>query len=324
MGEDFNGSFEITNPGVLPVSGAKVSVTSQPENCDVEFSCPDAIAAGATANVTFKIKPNAVSEGNDWERIVLNVETNEGAKLETTLYYYCYNKTGKLKSSVASIKTTMLKDASRDYPFIITNIGKGETGKISLALPDWMTAVTPAEMASMAYGDSTTVILRFTPTSDMQLNVPVTGQIGINCSNGEGMALPFSIEPVSETTGVLTVDVCDEYTYYTSEAPHVKGAQVKVTHPATGALLASGETDENGKFSVTLNEGYYAVSVTADKHDTYRNNILVDPSKEKSVTVNLSVEAVTVDWKVEETEIEDEYKIVTTVNPTCSHPTTES
>lgn len=321
MGEDFNGSFEITNPGVLPVSGAKVSVTSQPENCDVEFSCPDAIAAGATANVTFKIKPNAVSEGNDWERIVLNVETNEGAKLETTLYYYCYNKTGKLKSSVASIKTTMLKDASRDYPFIITNIGKGETGKISLALPDWMTAVTPAEMASMAYGDSTTVILRFTPTSDMQLNVPVTGQIGINCSNGEGMALPFSIEPVSETTGVLTVDVCDEYTYYTSEAPHVKGAQVKVTHPATGALLASGETDENGKFSVTLNEGYYAVSVTADKHDTYRNNILVDPSKEKSVTVNLSVEAVTVDWKVEETEIEDEYKIVTTVKYETNVPT---
>lgn len=321
MGEDFNGSFEIKNPGVLPVSGAKVSVISQPENCDVEVSCPDAIAAGATANVTFKIKPNAVSEGNDWEHIVLNVETNEGAKFETTLYYYCYNKTGKLKSSVASIKTTMLMDAFRDYPFIITNIGKGETGKISLALPDWMTAVTPAEMASMAYGDSTTVILRFTPTSDMQLNVPVTGQIGINCSNGEGFALPFSIEPVSETTGVLTVDVCDEYTYYTSEAPHVKGAQVKVTHPTTGALLASGETDENGKFSVTLNEGYYAVSVTADKHDTYRNNILVDPSKEKSVTVNLSVEAVTVDWKVEETEIEDEYKIVSTVKYETNVPT---
>lgn len=321
MGEDFNGSFEIKNPGVLPVSGAKVSVISQPENCDVEVSCPDAIAAGATANVTFKIKPNAVSEGNDWEHIVLNVETNEGAKFETTLYYYCYNKTGKLKSSVASIKTTMLMDAFRDYPFIITNIGKGETGKISLALPDWMTAVTPAEMASMAYGDSTTVILRFTPTSDMQLNVPVTGQIGINCSNGEGFALPFSIEPVSETTGVLTVDVCDEYTYYTSEAPHVKGAQVKVTHPTTGALLASGETDENGKFSVTLNEGYYAVSVTAYKHDTYRNNILVDPSKEKSVTVNLSVEAVTVDWKVEETEIEDEYKIVSTVKYETNVPT---
>lgn len=321
MGEDFNGAFSIINPSVLPITGANVIVASQPENCMVEVSCPETIAAGATTNVSFKITPKSVSEGNDWEHIVLNIETNEGVTLETTLYYYCYNTTGKLKASVASIKTTMVKDASRVYPFIITNIGKGETGKVSLALPDWMSAVTPVEMSSMANSDSTTVILRFTPTSDMQLNVPVTGQIGINCANGEGLALPFSIEPVSEATGVLTIDVCDEYTYYTAEAPHVQGAQVKVTHPTTGALLASGTTDENGKFSATLNEGYYAVSVTAGHHDSYRNNILVDPGTEKNITVNLSIEAITINWEVEETEVEDEYKIVTTVKYETNVPT---
>ena len=321
FGEYFCGSFEIKNPGILLLTGVKASIVSQPENCIVEISCPQTLNSNESASVDFKITPKAVSEGNEWEHIVLNIETNEGAKLETTLYHYCYSPTGKVKASIASINTTMTKDASREYPFVITNIGKGETGKISLALPNWMSSVTPEVMPSMANGDSLTVILRLTPSDDMALNVPVTGQIGINCDNGEGLAIPFSVEPVSDDTGTLTIDVCDEYTYYTAESPHVQGAQVMVRHPTTGALLASGTTDENGKFSVSLNEGYYAVAVSADHHDSYRNNILVDPGTEKTITVNLSYQAITVSWVVEETEVEDEYKIVTNVTYETNVPT---
>lgn len=321
FGEDFSGSFEIKNPGALLLTGVKASIVSQPANCVVELSCPQTLTPNETASVDFKITPKAVSEGNEWEHIVLNIETNEGAKLETTLYHYCFSPTGKVKASIASINTTMTKDASRDYPFVITNIGKGETGKISLALPSWMSSVTPALMPSMTSGDSLTVILRLNPSDDMALNVPVTGQIGINCDNGEGLAIPFSVEPVSDDTGTLTIDVCDEYTYYTSESPHVQGAQVTVKHPTTGALLASGTTDENGKFSVSLNEGYYAVAVSADHHDSYRNDILVDPGMEKNITVNLSYQAITVNWEVEETEVEDEYKIVTNVTYETNVPT---
>lgn len=321
FGEDFSGSFEIKNPGALLLTGVKASIVSQPANCVVELSCPQTLTPNETASVDFKITPKAVSEGNEWEHIVLNIETNEGAKLETTLYHYCFCPTGKVKASIASINTTMTKDASRDYPFVITNIGKGETGKISLALPSWMSSVTPALMPSMTSGDSLTVILRLNPSDDMALNVPVTGQIGINCDNGEGLAIPFSVEPVSDDTGTLTIDVCDEYTYYTAESPHVQGAQVTVKHPTTGALLASGTTDENGKFSVSLNEGYYAVAVSADHHDSYRNNILVDPGMEKNITVNLSYQAITVNWEVEETEVEDEYKIVTKVTYETNVPT---
>lgn len=321
IGEDLSGSFEIKNPGTLLLTGVKASIVSQPENCIVELSCPQSLAANATESVDFKITPKAVSEGNEWEHIVLNIETNEGAKSETILYHYCYSPTGKVKASVASINTTMTKNASREYPFVITNIGKGETGKIALSLPSWMSSVTPEVMPSIANGDSLTVILRLTPSEDMALNVPVTGQIGINCENGEGLSIPFSVEPVSDDTGILTIDVCDEYTYYTAESPHVQGALVTVKHPTTGVLLASGMTDENGKFSVSLNEGYYAVTVSADHHDSYCNNILVDPGTEKNITVNLSYQAITVKWEVEETEVEDEYKIVTNVTYETNVPT---
>lgn len=89
--------------------------------------------------------------------------------------------------------------------------------------------------------------------------------------------------------------------------------KVVITHPTTGAVVAEGITNEKGLFSADLAEGYYAVRVSAEKHDSYSNNLLVDPGTETKKVVNLSYEAINIDWKVEETEIQDEYEIKTNV-----------
>ena len=314
LGDVYQGKLNISNPGNLTLTGLKVMVNSKPDNCTVNATPGNTtLKGGENTDIAFSITPSGASEGSDWEKIELSIESAEGAVLPATLYYYCRVKTGKIEASVASIKTTMVKGESRDYPFTITNVGKGETGKISLALPSWISSVTPMEMPSLAKDESTEIILRMTPTDKMQLNVPVTGNIAINCANGEGMPLPFCIEPVSTKEGTLTIDVCDENTYYTKEAPHLAGAKVKITHPTTGAVVAEGITNEKGLFSANLAEGYYAVSVSAEKHDSYSNNLLVDPGTETKKVVNLSYEAINIDWKVEETEIQDEYEIKTNV-----------
>lgn len=314
LGDVYQGKLNISNPGNLTLTGLKVKVNSKPDNCTVNATPgTTTLKGGESTDIAFSITPSGASEGSDWEKIELSIESAEGAVLPTTLYYYCRVKTGKIEASVARIKTTMVKGESRDYPFTITNVGKGETGKISLALPSWISSVTPMEMPSLAKDESTEIILRMTPTDKMQLNVPVTGNIAINCANGEGMPLPFYIEPVSTKEGKLTIDVCDENTYYTKEAPHLAGAKVEITHPTTGAVVAEGITNEKGIFSADLAEGYYAVRVSAEKHDSYSNNLLVDPGTETKKVVNLSYEAINIDWKVEETEIQDEYEIKTNV-----------
>ena len=314
LGDIYQGKLNISNPGNLTLTGLKVKVNSKPDNCTVNATPGSTtLKGGENTDIAFCITPSGASEGSDWEKIELSIESAEGAVLPATLYYYCRVKTGKIEASVASIKTTMVKGESRDYPFTITNVGKGETGKISLALPSWISSVTPMEMPSLAKDESTEIILRMTPTDKMQLNVPVTGNIAINCANGEGMPLPFCIEPVSTKEGKLTIDVCDENTYYTKEAPHLAGAKVEITHPTTGAVVAEGITNEKGIFSADLAEGYYAVRVSAEKHDSYSNNLLVDPGTETKKVVNLSYEAINIDWKVEETEIQDEYEIKTNV-----------
>lgn len=314
LGDVYQGKLNISNPGNLTLTGLKVKVNSKPDNCTVNaIPGTTTLKGGESTDIAFSITPSGASEGSDWEKIELSIESAEGAVLPATLYYYCRVKTGKIEASVASIKTTMVKGESRDYPFTITNVGKGETGKISLALPSWISSVTPMEMPSLAKDESTEIILRMTPTDKMQLNVPVTGNIAINCANGEGMPLPFYIEPVSTKEGTLTIDVCDENTYYTKVAPHLAGAKVEITHPTTGAVVAKGITNEKGIFSADLAEGYYAVRVSAEKHDSYSNNLLVDPGTETKKVVNLSYEAINIDWKVEETEIQDEYEIKTNV-----------
>lgn len=314
LGDVYQGKLNISNPGNLTLTGLKVKVNSKPDNCTVNATPGNTtLKGGESTDIAFSITPSGASEGSDWEKIELSIESAEGAVLPATLYYYCRVKTGKIEASVARINTTMVKGESRDYPFTITNVGKGETGKISLALPSWISSVTPMEMPSLAKDESTEIILRMTPTDKMQLNVPVTGNIAINCANGEGMPLPFCIEPVSTKEGKLTIDVCDENTYYTKEAPHLAGAKVEITHPTTGAVVAEGITNEKGLFSANLAEGYYAVRVSAEQHDSYSNNLLVDPGTETKKVVNLSYEAINIDWKVEETEIQDEYEIKTNV-----------
>ncbi len=307
-------NISITNSGELPLHNINMEVVSSGGNIEVSTQPIATLNGGKNANLPVTLTGTATSSGDEWQLLKVRFTSQEGATFDGTIYYYNRTATGKLRASVTSINTTMVKGEQRDYSFDITNTGYGTTGKISLSLPEgtWMTAVTGKEIGALASADTATIVLRFTPTADMQLNVPVRGNIGINCENGQGLSLPFSIEPVSDNMGVFVVDVCDEYTYYTEEAPHLKGATVKVTHPTTGQLVAQGTTDANGLFLSNLAEGWYTLSVSADKHDSYRGNVLVDPGRQTTKVVNLSYQAVSINWEVKETEVEDKYEIVTT------------
>lgn len=311
-GEEYSGYITLKNPGTLALTGVKASVKTAPEGLNVKLDCPEKIDGGQSVKLSFTFTPEKLSEGDDWENISINVETNEGVSVSKKLYYYCYNAEGALQPGIEKIKATVLKDSTREISFTVTNIGKGETGTITLALPSWMSSLTSKEIPSLKNGEEATISLKITPKADWQLNVPTTGSIGVNCSNGEGFSLPYTVEMVSENKGDLLVDVCDEYTYFTQEGPHVAGAQVTVTHPTTGAMITQGTTGQDGTFMVNLPEGWYKLKVTEDNHDSYTNNIYVEPGTITEEPVNLSISVVKVSYAVEETEVEDRYEIVTT------------
>lgn len=313
-GDTYNGYFDVVNPGNLRLSNVQVELLEVPATCEATINIQSAIAGGETARVSYSLKALSPTEDNSWEEVKARITTAEGVTLDQTIYFYSRTASGKLVPCTRNIITTMTKGQSREYSLQVTNQGRGNTGKISLSLPDFIKSLAGNSLPALNQNDTLTIALSLTPTDEMELNVPVTGQIGINCENGDGTYVSFNITPVSGSTGTLVVDVTDENTYYTEEAPHVAGAEIVVRNPVTRALVIQGRTDENGIFSVELPEGHYNLSVTADKHDSYTNNIYVDPGVETRQIVNLSINAISVTWNVEETEVEDEYEIVTTVS----------
>lgn len=319
----YEGAITVQNPGILDLHNVNVEILSQEDNYEVEFTSLSSLKGGESKNVAYRITSTSPSASYDWDNLRVRFTTDEGASFTTTLYCYARVSTGQLKANISRINTTMIKDESRDYSFTITNVGDGNTGTISVDLPSnarWMKSVTPIKMSSLPKDSTATVILRFTPTEDMPLNVNVTGNIAINVENGTGLSLPFTIFPVSSKTGTLVVDVCDENTYYTQEAPHLKGAGVTVYNYSNNSVVTQGLTGEDGTFSCELPEGYYKISVTEKDHDSYTGNVQVDPGKSVTEVVNLSINAISIDWTVVETEVEDVYDIKTTVTYETSVP----
>ena len=320
VGVEVQSAIELENPGVLSLTGVQVEVLEKPDNFDFDVNIPATIEGGTKPLITYSFTPTAPSTGSEWQTIKLNVTTNEGVELPVTIYLFARMAQANLITPNQRITTTMTKGQTREYPVTLINNGQGNTGTITLALPDWIKCAQGATLAGINKGDTATIVLQFKPTEQMELNVPVTGTIGYNVQYGNSTYSNFSITPVSDQTGTLVVEVADEYTYYTDEKPHVKDAEVVLRNSVTNAIVtiggqpAQGRTGEDGLVTFeNLPEGYYKLSVTADNHDSYSNNIIVDPGVTTKKTVNLSVQAIKVSWTVEETEVEDVYEIVTTM-----------
>lgn len=311
--ETASGKIIIFNPGILAQTGLTLTPKANSDNCEFTYNVPNTIEAGQSVEIGYTIKGNDISEGRDWQQMPIEISTSEGSHLDYTIYYYVHPLKAKLMANESFINTTMTFGTPREYSVVIRNVGRAETGKITLSLPSWIQTITPSEMASLAQGDSTTIVFRFIPIDAMKLNVRVSGQIGVNCANGDGTAIRFNLTPVSETKGRVKFDVTDEYTYFTTEAPHVNNAKVCLKDPSTNEIVVEGITSEEGTFSVEVPEGYYYVTVDADKHNSYSNTMIVDPGVEKEEEVFLSYQAVTYSWEVVETDVEDEYEIETIV-----------
>lgn len=316
-GDVVTGTIKVKNMSSLPQTKLKAACEPN-EQYDVTFSGDTELAGGGTAEINYTIKPLSLSKTKEWDRLTFNIATAEGASLCVVTYNYTRKHTPNLVVSTNSINTTVTKGKVRTYPIVLTNTGIAETGKITVSLPaalsDFISLATPATMPSLATGDSATVMLKFN-AAKYDVNIYQKGSIAINCSEGNGKQIGFNVKVVSEEKGNLRIRVRDENTIYGNkdgEHPYVSNASVRLTDYNTGALVMQDVTGQDGSITFSdLNEGYYHLHVTADRHDTYDQNVLVSPGETTEHLATISYQAIRVDWTVEETEVEDEYDITT-------------
>ena len=315
LGETLTRRFFIRNQSNIPLTGIDVQVVSSPEGCDVQLNAPSSIEGQSQGTLTCTIGGNIATSTNRWDEIKLVITTSEGVKKDLSLWYYCRPLTPKLEVSTTNIVTTMTKGTSREYPITITNIGKAETGTITITnTEEWMEPTTGLSMPSLQQGESTTILLQLTPTPQMQVNgSPVKGVFYIEYGKGNNVALNYAITPVSESKGTLTVDVKDENTFYADDEPHVAGATVILkTH--TGDIVAQAFTGDDGLCSIEVPEGPYILTVTADGHNTKDYDVIIDPGTETRRNILLNINAITFEHIVVPTTVEEHYEVVTKVD----------
>ncbi|MDD4968723.1 MAG: CARDB domain-containing protein [Paludibacter sp.] len=311
VGDPYIGTLQVKNTSNIELKNVQMKLANMPTGCTLTVSPIASLPGNATAVFNYTVLGTVRSTTTDYQKLKLSLTSDEGVSLGYDAYYYCQEQQAVFETSPASINTTVSKGTTKYLEFTLTNRGGGESGVVHITLPavSFMSLVSSDSILNIKPSETVSVTLKIMDT-DLALNTPVNGNIAINCEHGKGMTVPYKIEAVSNAMGSLKIDVMDEYTYNTTEAPHVKNAHVVVRHPFSGVILADGFTDANGIFTADkIPEGYYTMTVEAEKHDGYRNNIIIDAGKTLSQSIFISFQAITYTWNVVRTEVADEYKV---------------
>ncbi len=313
--ESYELSIPIVNLSSLPLTGIRATVEDESGHYDVKASGLASLSGNSEGSLDVKITSSMLSTSKSWERVMITLTSNEGARTSFPVYCYCLSHDAILELSTRNICSTITKGVPRVFPIILTNSGMGKTGKVSVDIPagqKFVSLASPASIQSLNTGDSSTVLLRFNPEG-LDVNVVQRGTIAVNCENGDGAVIAYSMKVVSDERGSLVVRVMDEFTEYGSadgKHPYVANSTVVVKDYNSGVTLYSGISDNDGiaRFE-NMNEGAYTLYVTASKHDSYTQNVMVNPGEVTEHLAYVSYQAISVSFSVEETQVEDVYDI---------------
>jgi large repetitive protein len=309
-------ALPLENLSSKDLTNLRLEVVSAPAGVRVNQTPVLQLNGNSTSVLNYNVTTTEVTPGRNYEEVRMRLTSSQGTIFRFSTWVYSQALKGNMRVDPARLARSMVRDEINYVEFDIFNNGMDETGDITVMIPNlsWMTVAGSSVIPSLLPGQSAAVTILVTPGEDLQLNNPISGSIALNATNAPDVSLPFSFEPVSTHMGTLLVDVVNEYTYNTVEAPHLEGATVVVTHPYTGKLIAQGVTDINGHFKVEdIAEGYYNLRVQAPRHSSYQDIVYVEKGTVSKEVVFIGFQAITYSWEVVPTMIQDQYEITLVV-----------
>lgn len=314
-GDVKEGTISVTNQSSIAIHNVSLDWEGKPLDCEFEVSAAIAsLEPGATANFTYKVTPTAVSTGNEYLKGKLTATCDEGISKSVDTYYYCTKSRADIVFEKKNIQTTLMHGTTRSYEVKFGNTGLVETGTLTIETPTstpWLGFSTPSTMTSLATNETTSIMLTLTYQEDMIASGTYESFVRVKPENGAAVVLPIKVTVVSNEKATLTIDAVDVYTKGAEDGngPHLAGAAVKLVNKMTGDVAMTGTTDGNGLWTTTeLTEGVYDLYVSADRHQTYKETIVVSPGEVIVKETFLPYAAVKVTYTVVETEVVDEYE----------------
>lgn len=213
-------------------------------------------------------------------------------------------RVAQLSASPQNIRTQVARGGQVFVQLALTNVGDSDSGPLSVSLPniDWLAVVSVP--ASLAQGDSGSLILSATPSANLSFGV-LTGSLAVGFSGGS-LSIPLNVAVVSDRIVTqLVVFVEDEYSYYAEGRPLVANATVTIS-TARGLSLT---TTSNGSGIAVFNnitEATYQIVGYAKGHKGDAAVTLVSPEASQ-VALFLPLSVVSYEWSVTPTVVQDKY-----------------
>ena len=309
--QPFTGQVTLQNLTDIPLTGLTYAVEGAPADWTVQVNLPTTLAGDGTNTIGYTIlAPNSSTIAQDDFKIRLT--SAEGVTATLPVHANLERIVPRLVAEFPSLTSGMLRGQQTAVEFKVTNQGGAATGDVQVLLPNapWLKLASPATIQSLAPGQSTNVTLLLTPDANLPLTV-YNGNLVFDAPGNDGdLSLPFNFRAVSEAVGSLRVNVVDELTYFTQEAPKLANAKVTLRDYFTGNEIRSLKTDATGIIAFDhLAEGAYTLEVQADKHSTFKQTVQIDAGENEVIDSFLSRQTVKYIWTVTPTEIQDKYSI---------------
>ncbi|MBN8857500.1 MAG: T9SS type A sorting domain-containing protein [Sphingobacteriales bacterium] len=316
INDTLRGSLQVVNLSNQALNDFTIDKISVPGGASIHFDTIQTLAGNATASIGYEVSGSSISPGTVFSVAGMNAVSREGTIQPLNIFYFCQAPNGYVEADISSIDVSISPAAGeKSVQFKLINKGNGYSGDIKLSLPNanWLNSVTPVNISSLAPGDTTTVVLKFSALDEVPFNYTINGTIAVNTQNGNSFSIPFAFRKVSATTGDVKVVATDQFTYYTEGGPNVAGAHVTIKNYYTGEIYAEGNTDNSGIFLATgVPEGTHKIVVSKEKHLDYTNTLTINPGNTITHTAFLNYQAITYSWTVVPTAIQDEYDITLT------------
>jgi hypothetical protein len=312
-GEVLTGTMKVQNLSNKSLTHLSLKPRTLPNGAVVTFDTLATLAGNATANFTYKVSGQTLTGGNNYQVGVLQAVADEGTVQDQNFDYYCQAPNAQLVADISKIDVKVSQAKGEQIvEFRVVNRGSGASGEITVGLPQvpWLRTVTPKILPSISQNDTAVIIVKFLALPEVPFEYPIKGSIAVNCANGNGISVPFTFTKVSTSTGVAKVTVTDQFTYYAQGGPKVEGAHVVIKNYFTGVVYAQGMSDAAGEFTTQgIPEGKHRIVVQKDKHQAYDGTITINPGDTTKKEVFLNYQAITFNWTVVPTTIQDRYDI---------------
>ena len=312
--QPFTGQATLQNLSDLPINGLAYNVEGAPSDWQIQVSLPSSLPGSGQAAISYTIlAPNQSSVSQD--DFTLRLTSTEGVGASLPISATLERLAPRLVASVEALTSGMLRGDQTTVECSVTNTGGAAAKNIKVQIPGqpWLKLASPATISNLGVGETTKISLLLSPNSQLDLG-EYTGNLYLDSDGSDGdLPVPFKFRAISDAVASLRVNVENEFTRYAAGSPKLADATVILRDYFSSAEIRRAVTSTAGIVAWDeIPEGYYKLDVQAANHKSFSQNVKLEAGETETITSFLSRQAVRYVWNVVPSEIEDEYSITLT------------